>query len=64
MGIGPRSVQPGDLVVHLRGGWYPFILRKVMHDDYRLQGEAYVHEIIDVDAVEAERIPESVFHIR
>lgn len=51
MGIGPRSMQPNDIVVVLRGGNTPFILRKGIDEQYHLVGEAYVHGILKGEAV-------------
>jgi hypothetical protein len=51
MGLGPGSMQAGDLVVVLRGGSLPFILRE-FDGDYQLIGPAYVHGIMDGEAVQ------------
>ncbi|MCJ1387326.1 hypothetical protein MMC18_000168 [Xylographa bjoerkii] len=50
IGLGPRSMRPGDSVCIFSGGLVPFILRK---DGTRLRlvGEAYVHGIMDGQAV-------------
>ncbi|MCJ1479437.1 hypothetical protein MMC13_008123 [Lambiella insularis] len=50
IGLGPRSMQPGDLVCVLCGGIVPFILRKD-GQRYTLIGEAYVHGIMDGQAL-------------
>ncbi|KAB2100479.1 hypothetical protein AG0111_0g11322 [Alternaria gaisen] len=66
MGLGPRCMQPEDIVVVLRGGWMPFILRKKV-DSYWLIGAAYVHGIMHGEAVELDRSrggSEMVFHVR
>ncbi|KAI4640795.1 hypothetical protein J4E93_008387 [Alternaria ventricosa] len=66
VGIGPRCMQPGDVIVVLRGGRKPFILRK-KSDGYWLLGEAYVHGIMDGEAVqlhEAQGGSEEVFRVR
>ncbi|KAH6866350.1 heterokaryon incompatibility protein-domain-containing protein [Alternaria rosae] len=66
VGIGPRCMQPGDIVVVLRGGNKPFILRKKV-DGYWLLGQAYVHGIMDGEAVQIHKArggSEEVFHIR
>lgn len=66
VGIGPRCMQPGDIVVVLRGGRTPFILRK-KGDGYWLLGTAYVHGIMDGEAVQLHKArggSEEVFHIR
>jgi hypothetical protein len=65
MGLGPKSMQPDDLVVILRGAIYPFILRN-MEGYYQLVGTAYVHGIMDGEAVEAWKAkaePERIFPI-
>ena len=66
MGLGPRCMQPEDIVVVLRGGKMPFVLRK-KDDSYWLLGEAYVHGIMDGEAVQMHNArggSEEVFHIR
>jgi len=66
LGIGPRCMQPEDAVAVLRGARNPFILRK-KGDDYWLLGAAYVHGIMDGEAVqlhEARGGSEEVFHVR
>lgn len=50
IGLGPRSMRPGDLVCVLCGGKVPFILRKD-GAGYTLVGEAYVHGIMDGQAL-------------
>jgi hypothetical protein len=54
VGIGPRCMQPEDIVVILRGGRTPFILRK-KSDGYWLLGDAYVHGVMHGEAVQMER---------
>jgi len=66
VGIGPRCMQTGDVIVVLRGGELPFVLRK-KGDGYWLLGEAYVHGIMDGEAVQLHKARgglEEVFHIR
>ena len=66
MGLGPRCMQPEDIVVVLRGGRKPFVLRKKV-DGYWLLGEAYVHGVMDGEAVQLHKArggAEQVFHIR
>jgi hypothetical protein len=66
MGLGPTLMQANDLVVVLRGGTCPFILRKI-GEFYQLIGSAYVHGIMDGEAVEASKAknePEMLFPIR
>jgi hypothetical protein len=47
MGLGPRSMQPGDEVFIFSGADVPFVLRKSVLEEHRLVGEAYVHGIMD-----------------
>ena len=66
VGIGPRCMQPEDIVVVLRGSKWPFILRK-KGDGYWLLGAAYVHGIMDGEAVQIHKAQggsEEVFHVR
>jgi hypothetical protein len=66
MGLGPTSMQANDLVVVLRGGIRPFILRKI-GEFYQHIGSAYVHGIMDGEAVESSKAknePEMLFPIR
>lgn len=51
MGLGPSSIEEGDLVYVLSGGQAPFILRpKVLREGFSLVGESYVHGIMDGEA--------------
>jgi hypothetical protein len=67
MGLGPRWMQPEDIVVVLRGALAPFILRKKA-DGYWLIGPAYVRGIMYGEAVQIDREArggsEVVFHVR
>ncbi|CAN9387865.1 unnamed protein product [Alternaria alternata] len=66
LGLGPRCMQPEDIVVILRGGDMPFILREKA-DGYWFIGAAYVHGIMHGEAVESDRSrggSEVVFHVR
>jgi hypothetical protein len=66
MGIGPRCMQPKDVVTVLREGRKPFILRK-KGDGYWLLGEAYVHGVMDGEAVQIHKArggSEEIFHVR
>lgn len=63
-GLGPASIRLGDFVVIVRGGQWPFILRQVAVRDYRLIGTAYVHGIMDGEAVRHYRKPQVIFEIR
>ena len=46
IGLGPRSVRPGDSVCIFSGGRVPFVLRRD-GDHHRLVGESYVHGLMD-----------------
>lgn len=52
--IGPMALEEGDVIVVLEGGHLSFILRRAEHrgsDFYNMIGPAYVHEIMDGEAV-------------
>ena len=51
IGLGPRSIKPGDSVCILSGGLVPFILREG-RDGYRLVGESYIHGLMEGQAVQ------------
>jgi hypothetical protein len=66
MGLGPLSMRADDLVVILRGGYVPFVLRKI-GNFYQFKGPAYVHGIMDGEAVETSKArnePEMLFMLR
>jgi hypothetical protein len=50
LGLAPAQVRPSDVVVVLRGGQRPFVLRAV-GAHYVLIGEAYVDGVVDGEAV-------------
>jgi hypothetical protein len=50
VGLTAEHVERGDRVVILMGSQLPFILRKV-DSHYVLIGEAYVHSIMDGEAL-------------
>lgn len=52
LGIGPRSLEPGDGVFVLRGGRVPFILRKVDGNKFSIVGECFVHGVMHGEAVQ------------
>lgn len=54
IGIGPASVEQGDLAVVLLGCEVPFLLRKENAVTYRLVGEAYVHGVMFGELFEKE----------
>ena len=67
VGLGPRAMQPGDLVAILRGGDTPFITRST-DDVYVLLAPAYVHGVMDGEAVrewmDSDDAIETVFVVR
>lgn len=50
VGLGPRSMRPGDLVCILSGGRVPFVAR-AERCGFRLVGESYVHGLMEGQAV-------------
>ncbi|KAK3651239.1 hypothetical protein LTR56_002097 [Elasticomyces elasticus] len=64
LGIGPRAMRPGDVVMVPEGSQTPFIYRASLHPDDRdnnytdhvrrgqLVGECYIHGLMDGDPVE------------
>ncbi|USW57973.1 Putative heterokaryon incompatibility [Septoria linicola] len=56
IGIGPRSLQPGDMIVILFGGKVPFCLREAQND-YLFLGQAYVKDIMGGEAVSKDTVP-------
>ena len=53
LGIGPHETESEDLIFVLLGASVPYILRRYSQDDkLRLIGEAYVHGIMDGEAME------------
>ena len=53
IGMGPSSLQEGDTVCILFGGYNPFILRPVRDDSdsFRLVGDAYVDGVMEVSVL-------------
>ncbi|EME40240.1 hypothetical protein DOTSEDRAFT_74892 [Dothistroma septosporum NZE10] len=52
IGIGPIRSRPGDSVVVLQGGLFPFVLRGKQDGQSELIGYCYVHGVMDGEAVE------------
>jgi len=51
MGLGPSSMEEGDIVYVLSGGQVPFIVRPtILAEGLSLVGESYVHGIMDGEA--------------
>lgn len=66
MGLGPNAIRPGDLVCVFFGAEVPHILRP-KDGHYQLVGDAYVHGIMEGEAMaklEARELQEKVFEIR
>lgn len=68
IGIGPPNAQPGDQVWIFHGGNVPFITRKTEennisdgHHNMLLVGDAYVHGIMDGEAMQNGPVVESVW---
>jgi hypothetical protein len=53
LGWCPHTCQEGDVISVLAGGRVPFVLRKCGENQYQLIGDAYIHGIMDGEAVEA-----------
>ncbi|KAK4078973.1 hypothetical protein Trihar35433_78 [Trichoderma harzianum] len=66
----PGRLQENDVVVVLRGGTVPFLLRRVSvmgngpEGGWVLVGECYVHGLMDGEKWETEGVEEEVFSIR
>ena len=52
IGLGPRSMCKGDIICIMSGGRVPYVLREE-GDHHRLIGEAYVHGLMEGQAVDA-----------
>lgn len=52
IGLGPRSMCKGDIICIMSGGKVPYVLREE-RDHHRLIGEAYVHGLMEGQAVDA-----------
>ena len=78
MGLAPPTAREGDIVVVLYGGNVPYIMRRAEDKDYMLRdeisggdalkawqfvGEAYVHGLMDGQALDIENVSDAVFHI-
>jgi len=51
LGLGPAAVLPGDIIAAIFGLETPLVLRSVGTDSYQIVGEAYVHGIMDGEAM-------------
>ena len=52
LGLGPRGLAKDDVVCILYGCGVPLVLRPTRGGHYRLVGEAYVHSIMDGQALD------------
>lgn len=52
LGLGPATMQSGDILCVFSGGKVPFILHPLNEKDYRLVGECYIHGTMDGEATE------------
>lgn len=65
--LGPKVMEPGDIVCVLFGGKMPFVLRSWIDDMFLLVGECYVHGLMHgeaVEMVECGECADETFHIR
>lgn len=53
IGLGPRSMCTGDIICIMSGGRVPYVLREE-RNHYRLVGEAYVHGLMEGQAVDSD----------
>ncbi len=53
IGLGPRSICTGDIICIMSGGRVPYVLREEKNH-HRLIGEAYVHGLMEGQAVNAD----------
>ncbi|KAF5595961.1 heterokaryon incompatibility 6 OR allele [Fusarium pseudocircinatum] len=54
VGFGPRCMTPGDIVCVLFGGGTPYVIRPTgVADEYLFLGPAYVHGLMDGEAIDA-----------
>lgn len=56
VGIGAQSLQKGDAVWVVAGAAVPIVLRRLPNGNWKLVGEAYVHDIMNGEAVRREDI--------
>jgi len=59
VGIGPASIQPGDIICVLLGARVPYILRSVESGGFTLVGEAYCDGIMDGEIVKGTPLKEA-----
>jgi hypothetical protein len=51
VGLAPKHVEAGDVIVIFPGARFPYVLRKCDDGSHVLVGEAYVHGIMDGEFV-------------
>ncbi|EWZ30635.1 hypothetical protein FOCG_07774 [Fusarium oxysporum f. sp. radicis-lycopersici 26381] len=67
LGIGPKSMRPGDHVCVLYGGHTPFVLRPVRgagDEEYLFLGESFVNGLMNGEILEDEGAVDKWFHLR
>jgi hypothetical protein len=52
VGLVPEHTRPGDRICVIFGAIVPFVLRKVLGGEFEIVGEAYVHGIMDGEAMD------------
>jgi len=52
VGLAPEDSKPGDVVCVIIGAIVPYVLRKLNAQEFRLVGEAYVHWVMDGEALD------------
>lgn len=52
MGVGVRGIKKDDVMMIARGSNVPYVVRRVGDGTFRFVGEAYVHGVMDGEAVE------------
>jgi hypothetical protein len=64
LGLGPRGLAKDDIVCVIYGCGVPIILRPTQSGDFLLVGEAYVHSMMDGEAIESSnKYRECVFRV-
>jgi hypothetical protein len=52
VGLAPEDSKPGDVICVIIGAIVPYVLRKLPEEEFQLIGEAYVHGIMDGEAMD------------
>jgi len=52
VGLAPKHALPGDKICVILGAIVPYVLRRVVEEGFELVGEAYVHGIMDGEAMD------------